>query len=70
MCRAEQPQQASSQQSGAQDDDCFCCCAHTETTPIGVVVFDLGPAAPVESVPSQSLPVGVARDIYHPPLSL
>ena len=50
-------------------DDCFCCCSHTEKALTVAVSFSEGVPVIVERFPADSLPAGVPRSLYHPPLA-
>ena len=71
LCSAEASAQSDQAPLGSGDhDDCFCCCSHTESTPLVVVMVSSGVPAVVVRMPAAALPAGVARNLYHPPLSL
>ncbi len=68
LCSAEQETQPASHGGQQDQDDCFCCCSHVERArPIEIAFAELTPALR-QTFPTQSLPIGAPRTVYHPPL--
>ncbi len=70
LCSSEAAVQADGGAPTSQDtDDCFCCCSHTEKALAVAASFSEGVPVIIERVPADSLPAGVPRSLYHPPLA-
>ena len=70
LCSSEAAVQDHGSAPTSQDqDDCFCCCSHTEKALAVAASFSEGVPVLIERVPADSLPAGVPRSLYHPPLA-
>ena len=69
LCNAEAAVQDQGNAPTSQDrDDCFCCCSHTENVITVTVTFTDGVPVVTERFSADSLPAGIPRSVYHPPL--
>ena len=74
LCAEDSPVSAQTRNSSAgdasaQQDDCFCCCQHVVPVTVSFSAALVGLTELFDAQPPAS-PLGIARPIFHPPLSL